>query len=97
VASERWFKQLRLNIKKMGIVKVREWYLAQRLNIQQLEDIGMTISVGVSFDLPIRDGASREPPPTCVSPTPDVRDALILEFISALSQQSCRRSSPVEN
>ena len=39
------------------------WYLAQRLKIQQLEDVGTTISDGVDFHLSIRDGASREPLP----------------------------------
>ena len=33
----------------MGIVLVSVWYLAQRLSIQQLEDIGTTISVIVTF------------------------------------------------
>lgn len=93
VAPECLFSKLRLNIRKMDIVTVSVWYLAQRLNIYQLEDIGTTISVSVSFHLPIRDGVSREPLPTGVSPPPDVRDALILEFISALSRQSRRQFS----
>jgi len=45
VASECWFEQLRLSIKMMGIATVSVWYLAQRLKIQQVEDIGTTISV----------------------------------------------------
>jgi hypothetical protein len=75
---------------KMGVATVSVWYLAQRLSIQQLEDIGTTISVGVTFHLSIRDGACHKPLPTGVSPWPDVRDTLILKFISALSRQSRR-------
>jgi hypothetical protein len=93
VAPECWFKQLPINIKKMGIVTVSVWYLAQRLNIQLSEDITTKISVSVSFHLPIRDGACREPLPTGVSPPPDVRDTLFLEFISVLCRQSRRQSS----
>ena len=47
----------------MGIITVRAGYLAQRLKVQQLEDVGTTISDGAGFHLPIRDGASREPLP----------------------------------
>jgi hypothetical protein len=89
---ECWFNQLRINIIKMGVATVSGWYLAQRLNIQQLEGIGTTISVGVSFHLPIRDVACREPLPVGVSPPPDVRDALILKFNSAMCRQSQRQS-----
>jgi hypothetical protein len=71
---------------KMGIFTVRVWYLAQRLSIYQLEDNGATISVRVTFHLPIRDGACREPLPTGVSPQPVFRDALILEFISSFAR-----------
>ncbi|XPS87718.1 uncharacterized protein Dvar_57750 [Desulfosarcina variabilis str. Montpellier] len=46
----------------------------------ELEDVGTTIPVSVAFHLPKRDGAFREPLPTAVSPPPDVRDALILDF-----------------
>jgi len=35
----------------MGIVTVSVWYLAQRLKVQQLEDVGTTISVSVTFHL----------------------------------------------
>jgi hypothetical protein len=41
------------------------------LKIQQLEDVERTISVTVTFHLPIRDGASREPLPTAASPLPE--------------------------
>jgi len=34
VAMECLFSKLRLNVRKMGIVKVDVWYLAQRLNVQ---------------------------------------------------------------
>ncbi len=87
------FNKLRINIKKMGIVTVGVSCLAQRLIIYQLEDIDSTISVSVTFHLPIREGASREPLPTGVSLPPDARDALILEFISSLSRKSRRQSS----
>ncbi|WP_372684032.1 hypothetical protein [Desulfosarcina sp.] len=95
MTPECWFKKLRLNISKMGIVAGSVWCLAQRLKIYQLEDIGRTISVSVSFHLSIRDGASREPLPTGVSPQPVFRDALILEFISSFAWQSRGQSSPV--
>jgi hypothetical protein len=39
----------------MGVVAASAWYLAQRLRIKQSEDIGTTISVSVSFHLPMRD------------------------------------------
>jgi hypothetical protein len=58
-----------------------------------LEDIGTTISVGVTFHLPVRDGVFREPQPSPVSLPPDFRDALNLEFISSLARQSRRQSS----
>jgi hypothetical protein len=38
----------------MGIFTVSGCYLAQRLNIQQLGDIGTTISASVPVHLPIR-------------------------------------------
>ena len=53
VPPECLFKQLRLNIIKMGIVTVSVWYLAQRLRTKQLEDIGTTITVLVTFHLAI--------------------------------------------
>jgi hypothetical protein len=64
----------------MAILTVSVWHLAQKLKIQQIEDIGGTMSVIVTFHLPIHDGASREPPPV-------VHDALILDFISSWARQ----------